>query len=315
MDNIVQDYIYDYYINKAYDGKGCKIKSLFSIDEIIVMSKQTFSDGYIFRGESHNFYEAVCVMRGTVGITAGKSVFTVSAGNVIIHPPLEFHSIWEYNNSNPECIIFSFTASSYPTIKYHIYSITNKLLEEIDDIYNSISDIFDVEPCPLETIPPFPGNVEIENGLYIGHIKQDMELPAAVFKKRIELFFLSVIMCPPGAESSEFDDYSEDYAQFLNIMSDHIDENLSMKDFSRISGLSATSIEKITYKYLRCGAMTHYRTIRMNKAHQLLSEGESIKSVATKLNFSTQNYFSASFKKHFGYYPSAVKKRKRGTDA
>ena len=51
--------------------------------------------------------------------------------------------------------------------------------------------------------------------------------------------------------------------------------------------------------------MTYYNVLRMKKACEMLSEGKSVKETAFSLGFANQNYFSASFKKHYGLSPYA----------
>jgi AraC-like DNA-binding protein len=48
----------------------------------------------------------------------------------------------------------------------------------------------------------------------------------------------------------------------------------------------------------------------MNKAQAMLINGSNVKETALSLGFSNQNYFSARFKKYYGYSPSSVKKCK-----
>ena len=65
--------------------KGCKVQNPVSVSEIFTFSKQKFSKNYSFKGESHDFYEAVCVLKGTVGVTSGKKVYLLSKGQMTVH--------------------------------------------------------------------------------------------------------------------------------------------------------------------------------------------------------------------------------------
>ena len=53
-----------------------------------------FDKDHDYSGERHPFYELVFVSSGTVGITAGEEVYTLSAGQMLLHDPDEFHRIW-----------------------------------------------------------------------------------------------------------------------------------------------------------------------------------------------------------------------------
>ncbi len=280
--------------------KGCKIKNYISINELITMSMQSFSDGYFFKGESHNFYEVVCVLEGAVGITAGKKVFSLRSGQLTIHPPLEFHSIRELDGSKPQCIIFSFSASAVRKIKSHIYNVSDTLIKDVTEIYHSSKDVFEFEK------EHFSGS-EFDFGHTVRGIKDGRGHAACVLAKRLELFLMAALDAPADMEITTRDTQEDNYAKILEIMEEHIDDKLDMTELSRLCGMSAPLIEKIIYKYLRCGAIAYYNTLRMNKAHYLLSQGSSVNNVARALGFSTQNYFSLSFKKHFGCPPSEIK--------
>ena len=66
----------------------------FSVNSICSFFRRTYNESFYFRGEMHDFPEAVCLLSGKVGLIAGKNVSSLSAGQIILHPANEFHSIW-----------------------------------------------------------------------------------------------------------------------------------------------------------------------------------------------------------------------------
>ncbi len=290
-----------------YNVKGHKIKDVVSLNEIITISKQRFSDGYFFKGESHNFYEAVIVTEGSVGITSERNIFSLSKGQMTFHPPLQFHSIKEQSNTNPECIIFTFSASAFPKLKSNIYNIPSDLIDLLQSIYEESKDIFDIEPPTEEIISNSEGTAAFDFGLIISGIKENKETAACKFAKKLELFLISALEFPSDIEIK--DSGSENYAKIIDIMESRIDDNLNMEELSKLCGISIPTIEKNIYKHLRCGAIAYYNNIRMNRAYYLLSLGNSVKDVALTLNFANQSYFSLSFKKFFGISPSTVSRK------
>lgn len=63
------------------------------IDSIITIHYFEYMRDFVFRGESHDFWEFLYVDRGTVLVTAGESDFQLTTGNIIFHKPKEFHAI------------------------------------------------------------------------------------------------------------------------------------------------------------------------------------------------------------------------------
>ena len=49
-----------------------------------------FHADYRFKGESHDFWELVCVLQGSISVAADTNVFDLSAGQAILHNPLQF---------------------------------------------------------------------------------------------------------------------------------------------------------------------------------------------------------------------------------
>lgn len=284
---------------------GYKVDNTLSIRELYTISKQKFGGGYFFGGESHSFYEVVCVLKGKVGITAGKNVYVLEAGQMTLHAPHEFHAIWEEGQSAPEVIVFTFSASVFPKVKSEAYLLTPRLLKEIKDIYRASHDIFIMKgnACYYGA----SGKTVFHNGMFISGVEDGMELQAECFVKRIELF-LSYALKSVLDEKREYTAVgSESYTRILAIMEENIYNNLSVGEIAALAGVSVPTLEKTVYRYMHCGAIAYYNVLRMERAHSLIRHGSTVKEASDKLGFSNQNYFSACFKKRYGLSPSKLK--------
>ena len=96
--------------------RECPVKNTLRLASLFTFSRRKFPGNYSFKGESHDFTEVVCVTDGKVGITADKNVYVLSAGQMIVHLPGEFHAIWSGCGTEPETVIFSFRAEAFPDI-------------------------------------------------------------------------------------------------------------------------------------------------------------------------------------------------------
>lgn len=288
------------------------LKDTLSVNELITMSKQKFSGGYFFKGESHPFYEAVCVLKGRVGITAGKRVYVLTPGQMMLHRPGEIHAIWEEGASKPESVIFSFSAAPFPNFKGCVYEISSKLMKEIKEIYDEANRVFDIRNFPEASHERFyggNGKTMLSDGIIVSGIKEGMDAAACRFGKRLEIFLLNAI----EAISEEAPEYvgkgSENYTRILSVMEDNIEKNLNATALAKLCGMSVPTLEKTVFRYLHSGAMAYYNVLRMGKAFSMLTSGKSVKETAFTLGYANQNYFSACFKKRYGFPPSDVKKR------
>lgn len=284
---------------------GYKINNPISLSEIFTVSKQRFEGGYFFGGESHSFYEVVCVLSGRVGITAERNVYVLSQGQMTIHRPGEFHAIWEEGDSNPEVIIFTFSASPFPSIKSFTYSLDNGLVDEIGEIYKACRSVFKISGDKVYFGDS--GKTVFENGLCIEGVNDGMRSEAVRLIKRIEIFLSRALENAVGNESASHGE--ENYARILDVMQKNLGQALSVCELAQSAGMSVPALEKTVFRYMHCGAISYYNILRMERARAMLLSGKSVKETAFALGYANQNYFSACFKKRYGYSPSEVKKR------
>lgn len=99
----------------------------FSLDRI-------FGESYEFAGEKHPFWELVYVLGGSVGITAGEKIYTLDAGQCLLHPPNEFHRIRSERGTEPHVLNLSFHSDSMPAYQGRIFMPDSDLREELLEI-------------------------------------------------------------------------------------------------------------------------------------------------------------------------------------
>ena len=66
-----------------------------------------WDSAFDFHGESHDFWEIVTVISGEVEIVEDGKVYTLDAGQMILHSPGEFHRIKSAGGTNPNVWIIS----------------------------------------------------------------------------------------------------------------------------------------------------------------------------------------------------------------
>lgn len=267
--------------------RECPVDGLIEIASLFTFFQRKLEVDYTFKGESHNFYEAVCVLDGKVGITADKNVYILSAGQMILHPPMEFHAIWSDCGSEPEIIIFSFRAEKFPEGVRGVFSLSPERLAELKDALHLAGRAFDV------------------GEMTVNFIKDTAA--AAVVLKKLELFLLSALYAGADGASQYRGRSAENYYHILSVMESRLCDGLDVGELAALCRMSVPALEKTVFRYLRCGAISYYNNLRMQKAAELLRGGMSVKETALTLGFSNQNYFSSGFKKWAGVSPSQIK--------
>jgi len=102
-----------------------------------------------------------------------------------------------------------------------------------------------------------------------------------------------------------------EWAQELKeIIQDHIDTNLSLKEISKGLEINPSYLSREFSKYFENLSFGEYiRKLRIEKAKLLIhSTKYSLTEIAYLTGFSDQSHFTRIFKKHTGKNPSAFKK-------
>lgn len=274
-----------------FAGYGeCPIQETVRLSSLFTFFRKTYSLDFTFQGESHDFYEVVCVLDGKAGITAGKNVYTLSAGQMILYPPAEFHAIWSDYGSSPEILIFSFRAEKFPEIQDRIYALMPEQIEEIKALYSAAERAFVLEDINVKGVRS--------------------QAEAEKIVRRLEIFLLSVLDTGNGRTEKLNSRSGENYYHIVSVMEKNLEEELTADELAKQCGMSVPALEKTVKKYTGHGAMKYYNELKMRKATELLKDGKSVKEVALSLGFSDQNYFSLRYKKWAGVPPSTVGKIK-----
>lgn len=260
------------------------IENLLQIDSLFTWFKNKYSADYKFGGEVHDFWETVCVVSGRAGVTAGKEVHELNAGQMIVHAPNEFHSIWAADGEY-EVLVCTFKASVFPHTS-GIYSLYPDELKELVDIYTAAKDVFTFD------------------GIGVSGIRDGKSAQATALVKRLESALIRMIDADKVSKPSYVGGNAQSYIKIVTEMENNLGSALNAEQIAELCNISVSSLEKIVRKYANAGAMELYNIMRVKRAGELLQAGNSVKDVAYTLGFANPYYFSASFKKHTGVSPS-----------
>ncbi|MBQ2743894.1 MAG: AraC family ligand binding domain-containing protein, partial [Oscillospiraceae bacterium] len=77
------------------------------VSHVVTLHDFNYTPDFLFTGESHDFWELAYIRRGSVGVMAGSTGYTLESGEAIFHLPNEYHNIWA-NGESAEVVIISF---------------------------------------------------------------------------------------------------------------------------------------------------------------------------------------------------------------
>lgn len=250
--------------------------------------QETFDPDYTFHGEVHDFWELVCVLEGRVSITVDHQVFTLEAGQAILHAPMQFHNIGSIGGSKPTVQVITFSGENIPPIHDRVCRIHD--MSRTKAIYELALRAF-----------------RLDSLHWVVRELDDSNRPLR-FAKELELLLLQL------ADHTQerpvlINRSAEQYSRIVKTMEENLHRRLSAEELAHVCRISKVGMQKIFARYAGVGVMEYYHRLRMRAAADMLAAGASVKETALAVGFADQNYFSTVFKRVTGQTPSQCRKK------
>ena len=94
--------------------KSVVLEDSITINRVISVHYFQYMSDFSFPGESHDFWELVCVDRGEIDALAGERRLTLKKGNILFHKPNEFHNVLTNGKVSPSLVVIGFVAHVGP---------------------------------------------------------------------------------------------------------------------------------------------------------------------------------------------------------
>ena len=263
-----------------------EIRPTISVDTLVSAFSVYRGEGYRFPGESHNFWEMVYISEGYAGITAGSQIYKCHSGALIFHKPNEFHRIWNAGKKDIKFTVISFYAKGE-----YINALANKMLY--------------LDKNGLELMHKLQSEIE-QNGPDDNYMPQNFRNNKAAVSKFVALleFFLYECVKAPTNIEPKTTGSAAIFTAAVKAMNKHIDKPLKANELAEELHISLSQLKRIFNRYALTGVHEYFLDLKIAKAKDLLSKGESVYNTAFALGFSNQNNFSATFKRETGTSPS-----------
>lgn len=283
------------------------LKREIVIDSIITIHYFEYMRDFVFRGESHDFWEFLYVDKGSVIVQGGEHQYTLHAGDIIFHEPNEFHAIRSVGNSSPNLIAMSFLCDS-PSMDYfrrkkltlnmEERTLVSRILNAARDALSTPMNIPSVEQVVIRANAPVGSQqmILLYLELFLLTIIQNDAKPESSPRKRITGTFVSPVELS-GTREKRLQEITE-YMEF------HICEQLSLNQLCEHFSLSRSSIQKLFQKEKGCGPMEYFSDMKIQRAKDMIRDGrKNLTEIAGFLSYSSLPYFSKQFKKATGMAP------------
>ena len=260
------------------------INKIFDITRFCSAFTFDWDFDFNFSGEHHDFWEIVFIESGKAEVTEDENVYLLVAGDVIIHAPMEFHTIRSAGGTCPQGYVVSFCVSGeLPSeLKSGVFTLSHSEQQEY------------IRMC-RKTIHYHV--FENSQPIYLGQELANLW----------SAFFINLTKYTSCAKISVCSGASE-YKRIASMMADHVCDNYTLSDFAAESNMSVSNVKYIFNRYANVSPKYYYDQLRADHAAELLLSGMSVSQVSEKMNFSSAGYFTVFFKRYYRKNPLEYQK-------
>lgn len=271
------------------------------IHDIVTVHYFEYCSDFHFPGESHDFWEFLCVDKGEIHVTANAKDYDLTRGDIIFHQPNEFHRLRANYRVAPNLVVIAFVCHS-PAMDFfreRILSIDsferNLLGQIIVETKNTFMD-------PLDD----PGQKRMHKK---DHILTGSE---QMIQLNLELFLLHLlrrhtITCNAPVAKETIKQKSNDalYHRILEYLNLHLAEQLSIDDIADDTLIGRSQLQHLIREKEGCGVIDLFSRMKINQAKEFIRENNlNFTEISIALGYSSVHYFSRQFKKLTGMTPS-----------
>lgn len=257
---------------------------LFEITKLCNAYEQKLDSGFVFAGESHDFWEAFYVVSGSLDVTCDDKVYSMGAGDMIFYPPLSFHKINRVGKKGVRLLNVSFehTGEIPSELPLSVFALSaeegESLIKTLELVRTTVRDN-SAHPYVAQLAVSRLTSLIIE--LSFEHNAEDRHLTSAS---------------------------ASEYRNLVSYMKEHVCDNLSLTELARENHVSVSYVKLLFNRYAGISPKTFYSRLRLNTARSFLKSQASVSEISAKMNFSSPNYFSRWFSKATGISPSSYKR-------
>lgn len=267
-----------------------KIITLFSID-----SFSQYASAYGTKGESHDFPEFQYVKQGRRELTLDGTPCTLEEGQLVIIAPNCFHY-------GPNVCDASLGIGSFEIRADHIDALYNRVMTLNAGQRRLITAVIEDGNAIFRNVQRNGGFV----GKAPGRAAADYELQ--VIKNKLELLLIELYQTYAEASqpvNNRENYHAQQFQQLTEYLEAHIQEALSLNQFSADVGMSVSKIKRLFQENCQLAPMAYFNSLKIEEAKRLIRVSSlNFSQIAEHLGFDSVHYFSRFFKRHTALTPS-----------
>lgn len=277
------------------------LSKLFDIPQIVTIHYFEYGKDFVFEGESHDFWEFLCVDKGEVTVTADQATHRLKKGSIIFHKPGQFHSVATDGVIAPNLVVVSFVCHS-PAISFFEDKILPLGETERHLLAAVLAEAGDAFLTPLDNpyTRQLSGNPDRRPGS-----EQMIQLS-------LEHFLISLYRksCQPPADtrldkSVKLKRDDETFRHILTYMENRLTETLTLEQICHDNLIGVSQLQNLFRSKCGGGIIEYFTRMKITRAKELIREKNmNFTQIADFLGYNSIHYFSRQFKKITGMTPS-----------
>ena len=262
-------------------------ENVINIGKIYSIHYFEYMSDFSFEGESHDFWEFICVDKGEVEVTGGDKKFILHKGEIAFHEPNEFHNVTATGTIAPNLIVISFQCDDNA-----IYYFRKKILKMDDVERNLLASII----------------FEARHTFQCRLIRLLIEQFLIHLARRYSASYTSVVRpkdTMPAAKSTKSKNDIEVYSLVTEYMKEHIRSHVTIEQICKDNLVGRSRLQKIFKNQCGLGIIDYFSKLKINTAKELIrSRHMNFTQISDYLGYTSIHYFSRQFKKETGMTPS-----------
>lgn len=254
------------------------VEKPFTVERFCTAFRYQWDNGFFYAGESHDFWEIVYVEAGEIQVTEDANIYRLKQGELILHAPMEFHSIRSDENTPTKVFILSFaTDGELPAeLCRGVFRLNEEELEDFRRLFRQTYRLFEATADAYAV----------------------MECAA-----RLAAFLIGLSRGGEARKPLVVSRSAQEYNSIVTAMTERVYENIGLEDIATAENISVSYLKLLFKMYSGTTPKLYWSRLRCNEAIKLLQQGMTPTEVADRMNFSSPNYFSTFFKRVVGVPP------------
>ena len=284
--------------------KSTHLRTVFSIRSIISIHYFDYMSDFTFPGESHDFWELVCVDKGEIDAVAGNKRHTLKRGSIIFHQPNEFHNVVTNGRVAPSLVVIAFQCHSpymqvfrdqVLTVQEPENALLAQIIIEARHAFSGRLDNPYQEELVRNTLSPgFGAEQLISNYLE--------ELLIHLYRR---YFANSLPVHAHSLGRPRLGRPNETYNRIICYMEEHVHEQLTIEKICKNTLISRSRLQKLFQELHGCGVMEFFTLMKIDTAKELIRNNQlNFTQISDRLGYTSVHYFSRQFKKITHMTPS-----------